>query len=582
MTRHVSSSRWALALAILATAGGAFAAPPAWADAPLTLCVHQSSACPAGATDEGSDLQGALDAAAAHPASPDSPNVVDIEAGTYTATTNPGFRYNYVNPVRIVGAGSDSTTVAAADNVLDTLTLQSAPDTISISGLAVINQTPSGRALTLTGGHADHLVASTTAADAVAAELRNATLSNSTIYAQNGYAGVSALFAPNDSIELDDDTINGGTDAVSTGLPATIHRTTLVGRYGLYSYDAAVSIDDSLIEAQNGISSASANQAASLVALNDTLIGTQGATQGVLAHSAGGYPSDVRIDNSIIYAFPTSFASLEDNVGDHSTIEAVMDNYDGSSLGPGITRSTPIGDAPGFVAPLQGNYHLAADSELIDASATQSLGAGSSTTDRDGNPRVVTVNHAATPVDLGAYEYQPPAPAGGGTPGTGGGTPGTGGGTPGTGGGTPGTGGGTPGTGGGTPGTGGGTPGTGIPSGGSHPATPTHRTQTVRLTALGHVTVTGHRLSLRLSCTGTAACSPIKLTATAMRRHHRVTVASLSTRLSAGRTATLTLTLNRTGRALLTSTRRLTVTVTVTVRNGSRTRTVHTAHVKLT
>ena len=516
--------------------------------------MHQSSACPAGATDEGSDLQGALDAAAAHPASPDSPNVVDIEAGTYTATTNPGFRYNYVNPVRIVGAGSDSTTVAAADNVLDTLTLQSAPDTISISGLAVINQTPSGRALTLTGGHADHLVASTTAADAVAAELRNATLSNSTIYAQNGYAGVSAPFAPNDSIELDDDTINGGTDAVSTGLPATIHRTTLVGRYGLYSYDAAVSIDDSLIEAQNGISSASANQAASLVALNDTLIGTQGATQGILAHSAGGYPSDVRIDNSIIYAFPTSFASLEDNVGDHSTIEAVMDNYDGSSLGPGITRSTPIGDAPGFVAPLQGNYHLAADSELIDASATQSLGAGSSTTDRDGNPRVVTVNHAATPVDLGAYEYQPAAPAGGGTPGTGGGTPGTG----------------------------GGTPGTGIPSGGSHPSTPTRRTPTVRLTALGHVTVTGHRLSLRLSCTGTAACSPIKLTATAMRRHHRVTVGSLSTRLSAGRSATLTLTLNRTGRALLTSTGRLTVTVTVTVRNGSRTLTVHTAHVKLT
>jgi hypothetical protein len=225
---------------------------------------------------------------------------------------------------------------------------------------------------------------------------------------------------------------------------------------------------------------------------------------------------------------------------------------------------------------------------LIDASATQTLGASGSTTDRDGNPRAVAVDHSATPVDLGAYEYQPPAPAGGGPgtgggtpgPGTGGGTPGTGGGTPGSGGGTPGTGGGTPGSGGGTPGTGGGTPGTG---GGTpaHGSRPIHPARTVKLTALGHATVTGRRISLRLSCSGTAACSPIKLTATAIKRHRRVTVGSLSTRLSAGHTATVTLTLNRAGRALLANTGRLTVTLNVTVRNGARTTKVETAHVML-
>jgi hypothetical protein len=53
-------------------------------------------------------------------------------------------------------------------------------------------------------------------------------------------------------------------------------------------------------------------------------------------------------------------------------------------------------------------------------------------------------------------------------------------------------------------------------------------------------------------------------------------------RLAAGRKATLTLTLNRTGRALLASTGRLKVALTVTVRNGSRTRTVQTTHVTLT
>ena len=101
-----TSSR-ALLLAILATAAGAVTAPSAWADGPLTLCVHQSqsrASCPAGATDEGGDLQGALAAAAAHPASPGSPNVIDIEAGTYTSgatgfTTTRQTRFGSTAPV---------------------------------------------------------------------------------------------------------------------------------------------------------------------------------------------------------------------------------------------------------------------------------------------------------------------------------------------------------------------------------------------------------------------------------------------------------------------------------------------------
>jgi hypothetical protein len=67
-----------------------------------------------------------------------------------------------------------------------------------------------------------------------------------------------------------------------------------------------------------------------------------------------------------------------------------------------------------------------------------------------------------------------------------------------------------------------------------------------------------------------------------MTHHHRVTVGTLTTHLGAGHRATLTLTLNRAGRALLASTGRLTVALTVTVRNGARTLTVETAHVRLT
>ena len=128
------TSRRALLLATVATAA-AVAAPTAWAAGPLTLCVHQShSTCPAGSLDEGTDLQGALDAAAASPASPDSPNVLDIEAGIYTASANPGFRYQSTNPLRIAGAGRDSATVTVKVTVRNgarTLTVETAHVTLT-------------------------------------------------------------------------------------------------------------------------------------------------------------------------------------------------------------------------------------------------------------------------------------------------------------------------------------------------------------------------------------------------------------------------------------------------------------------
>lgn len=579
MTKITSfTSRRALLLATVATAAGAMAAPTAWAAGPLTLCVHQSGyTCPAGSLDEGTNLQGALDAAAASAASPDSPNVLDIEAGTYTAA-NPGFRYQSANPLRIVGAGTDSTTLAAPDSVDNTVVLgNSSARTVSISGLTITTFSPEGRALSIVGGTGDHLVVAATQPDAVAAELRSATLSDSTINAQSAYAGVGGSSNPTASIELDDDTISGGTDAVVTSEPATIHRVTLTGQSGLYADSVPVSIDDSLIEAQQGMTALAYGIPASIAALNDTIVATPGALQGVRASSYGGAGGDVQIANSIVYGFPYSFATYDDTASDHATIEASTNNYDGMSSGSGIARATPMGADPGFIAPLEGNYHLASYSELIDMAARSSQGSGNSTTDRDGNPRVVAVTNAATPLDLGAYEYQPPASAGGGS--QGGGAAGTGpGGNPGTGpGGNPGTG--TPGT--GTPGTG--IPGTGTPANGSRPTPPSRHARTVKLTPLGHAAVTGHRrITVHLACSGTAACSSVKVTAAAMRRRRRVTVGSLTAGVAAGHKAALKLTLNRAGRALLASTGRLAVTLEVTVRNGPRTLTVETAHVTLT
>ncbi|HEX3974721.1 MAG TPA: hypothetical protein VHW96_00580 [Solirubrobacteraceae bacterium] len=348
---------------------------------------------------------------------------------------------------------------------------------------------------------------------------------------------------------------------------------------GVYAADAPVDIDDSLVRAQNGLAAEEQSAEASINALNDTVVALTGAADGVAAAAWTAAGADIQVVNSIISGFPTSFSTNSAQAGAPATIEAFSDNYDHASSPTGVTRSAPLGDGPDFVDAGGGDYHLADTSALIDASSIQNVGSGSSTTDLDGNPRVVVVDHAATPVDLGAYEYQPPAPAGGNP---GGGSPGTGGGSPGTGGGSPGTGtGGSPGIGtGGSPGAG--SPSTGTPANGSRPTPPSHPAATVKLAPLGRASLTGKRVSLRLSCSGTAACSPIKVTATATTHRHRVTVGTLTAHLAAGHKATLTPALNPTGRALLARTGRLAVTVTVTVGTGTRRLTVETAHVRLT
>ena len=563
MNRHTSSTRWALALAILATAGGAVAAPPAWADAPLTLCVHQSSACPAGATDEGSDLQSALDAAAAHPAAADSPNVIDIGPGTYIAPPH-GFLYGSDNALRVDGAG-DGTTLTTGPNTYSVLSLGNAGRTISVSGLNIVVTSTSGTGLTLTGGTADHVAITTTQPQDIGAVIGDSTLSSSSVNGtSDATTGVSATRA-----ELEDDTIKSGAYGIRAIGFTTIHRTSVDAQWGVSDVTGAVYIDDSLVKAALvGLSAQDSLGEGSINALNDTLIGSAGI--GVQASSTSTDGAEVQILNSIVSGFPVSF-STQSQRGGPATIIASTDDYDGTIQDSGVVSSGLVSTTPGFVNPAAGDYHLAPDSPLVDASATTDVGSISSTTDLDGHPRVVAVHDAATPVDLGAYEYQPPAPAGGNP----GGTPGTG-----TGGGTPGTGAGTPGIG-GTPGTGG-NPGTGTPSNGSRTTPPRHRALTLKLTPVGRIRVTGRRVSLRLLCTGTAACSPIKVTATAVRHHHRVTVGSLSTRLSAGHKAALTLALNRAGRALLASRGRLTMTLTVTVGKGRGRQKVETARVSLT
>lgn len=147
----------------------------------------------------------------------------------------------------------------------------------------------------------------------------------------------------------------------------------------------------------------------SIRALNDTLVAAAGAQTGITSNASSSGGSDVQILNSIVYGFPYSFETSAAS-GGVAEINARFDNYDGLSSGSDIFRTPDIGSDPGFVDALGGDYHLAFNSPLIDASSTTNLGSDSPSSDLDSNPRVVVDGNAATPVDLGAYEYQHRAP----------------------------------------------------------------------------------------------------------------------------------------------------------------------------
>jgi len=443
----------------------------------------------------------------------------------------------------------------------------------------------------------------------------NATLRNATIsMPQNGIVGVETAGGTGiTSNEIDDVTVEGGEEGIEADAGTTIHRAKLITPTPLFVDDFPAYIDDSLLVGAQGIRVQDDPNEGSVNALNDTIVASGNTGDGVRADSDGHGGAEVDLTNSIVRGYSTSFAAN----GAQATIVRSSDNYDGTSSGSGlITGGAPVLGNPAFVNPGAGDYRLAWDSPLIDASNVSTLGAGSSTTDLDRNPRVVSYTHASTPVDLGAYEYQHREPTAFADvesyigP-----------------------------------------PGTPIRFGGSFSSDPddgdtlsyawsfddgataigvtvTHAFSTVgmhtarltvtdptglisqatatttvippppfvgpplvalpglttkpapsHLSVLGKPLVTGNKLTLKLSCIGPTACTGIRITETT--RKPTVQVASVTLRLSPGQTRTVTVTLNGKGNALLKPLAKLPVTIAVTIPIAGKAATVETAHATL-
>jgi Immunoglobulin domain len=118
-------------------------------------------------------------------------------------------------------------------------------------------------------------------------------------------------------------------------------------------------------------------------------------TAGYSGAGGGFYSTNGTVNNTILYYnVPDNFAGIGPRAG--HTDQSYCCTMPDPEAGPGNITNAPL-----FIDPTAGNFHLQSNSPCIDAGTNAyALGA----TDLDGNPRIVGVA-----VDIGAYEFQPSA-----------------------------------------------------------------------------------------------------------------------------------------------------------------------------
>jgi hypothetical protein len=399
---------------ILAAIGvtSALLAAPALAHATTTYCVDKPSCETAGGTHENT-LDDALSAAQ----SSGSRDRIEIGPGTYD-NTSPA---NIPAGVDIVGSGSGpgGTLLTRSDtstyNFAFKLTTAS-PSTIS--SLAV--QVPNALAPLGFDTNAQMTDVTVDVASGVTygtgVNIRpDGSLSHSTVnvpLSATGSTGVGLA----DGTSVSDSTISGPLGVQLSGSSAaTVQRTTIHAYEGLRTEDDELTIDNSLIRTESGgqgtdpgnfgiyatVQGGSIPPFMHATAL--TLVGPGAAgSVGMLVDGQEGIVRD-----SIVRGYEKSFV-VDSLSAPSPSLLVAYSNYDTSpvdemSSPPPVTiiESHRVTGDPDFVNPSGGNYRLAPGSPLIDAGDPSGLAAGESSTDLDGNPRIVGAH------DVGAYELQP-------------------------------------------------------------------------------------------------------------------------------------------------------------------------------
>lgn len=428
------------------------------------------------------ELASALDTADSN----DADDVIEIAAGATTLAGVAGYAYNAAltdedNDITINGHGRTISGPGVA--VLQMTNLSGTGDTTvndvhlvmdatNTHGLdmqahgTVRGVTVSGTGAVVSNGLRTHRIT----------DVRDVTISSST---QQGVMveGSTATFTDLDvsgstsrfllsygTVNIDGATLHDPFDATVTGIEAgsndsvaQVARARIAGVYrGVQaSFGGHATVTDSLITLPpspsvallaNDNSNPSAN-ASIITAERLTVVGT-GNTSQFIARADGGSGTEkdqmqVAVGNSVVTAVPNGAACYENNAQSVNSVtlervnqepEAADDSTCDGSPASGVTRTEVTALKPGFVNAAGGDYHLRADSPLVDRGPNAIPVLFEPARDLDGAERLNDGDgDCVGELDLGAFEAQvptaaaclPPAPGPGTTP-----TPTAGGSTP--------------------------------------------------------------------------------------------------------------------------------------------------------
>jgi hypothetical protein len=396
-------------------------------------CVNRTG-CTVGNTytdsGDGVQLNAAITAASGTPS-----NRVLIGAGTYSNN----FYFSGTNGLSVIGAGQGKTILQDGGGTFTpVLSITGNGSTVSDMTINVTNGT-GWRGLQI--GGAGSSATRITVTEAAAAQNTigildhtGATVSAATITLPlSSSEGVSMSSG---SGTLTDSTIQagapsgGGTGVAFSGpsIPFTFTRDRIAAGTVITGDGGIAEVDDSVLlpvgpgaiglQAAN-FNSPGTNSVKTINAKRDTIVG-DGSSNQIATYSYGGQfsgggsnNSTINLDSTVINAVTHPLYRTVAFAGSTADITATYVNHDptgdvSSGSGGSTTQSHALNVPPGFVNAAGGDYHLLYNSALVDTGNPAALPPG--TTDLEGNPRPVNGSGVGPIVDIGAYEYQRPAP----------------------------------------------------------------------------------------------------------------------------------------------------------------------------
>ncbi|HEY4098886.1 MAG TPA: choice-of-anchor Q domain-containing protein [Baekduia sp.] len=422
MDRTRTSLRLAAALITVALA------LPAAASA-TDYCVANPACVTGGGVDKGTGTTGLLQALTTADAHADvgGPDRVLVGPGTYNHVGT-GALAAFVAADGVIVQGAGPATVLTRDAIGSSPVL-SVDASSRVSDLAIVVPGASGMTGVELYGQADGLTVSSTLSAQLAFgvnEHTGATLTHATVTIPGGAGvGMVANTTVADSTIVADQGIDG-----SAGLNTVLRSRIRAVSYGILTYYSTLVVQDTLIDlgghpAIGVFANANGNGDSTAVLRHLTIVNGGSTGGGLVVSSNGGKASTATLRDSVIDGtFSRPIVLAADGGGSTAALTTSYSSYDAAAVfrsgtSSAVTPPAPAAThlltaAPGFVDAAGGDWHLRANSPLVDAGTPGPLDAGESTTDADGLPRL-----AGAARDPGAFEVQPPAAPSVVPPGTG-------------------------------------------------------------------------------------------------------------------------------------------------------------------